>query len=205
MVSNAGILPNDAVTQKTVRTFIAVSLSDTLKNHCEQIITHFQTLPGSGVVKWVKKNNIHLTLKFIGDTSPEAIKAIERRLKSVAKKQSPFSLSLSDIVYIPSVKKTRVIAVGIAPQPRLIDLALQIESKLTPIGIPKEKRGYKAHITIGRVKKHKSGYKAPETTSNLPVLTKTQTVKQFHLIKSTLTPQGPIYTILTSFELSNDG
>ena len=187
-----------------MRTFIAIELpkeiQDTLADLQEQLKT-------SGAdVKWVQPQNIHLTLKFLGERDDKKVEKIKQTIDEVAKEKKSFFLSLSTLGAFPKVDYPRVIWVGVDKGDNEAKaIALDLEKRIAKIGIPKEERPFSSHITLGRVrsslnlKQLAQGLKNQEnvfTAKNLEF-----EVSQITLFKSTLTPKGPIYEALKEASL----
>jgi 2'-5' RNA ligase len=143
----------------------------------------------------VERENLHITLKFFGET--DKLTPIEEKLKEIEGEFTPFQVSLKGIGAFPSAKRAIVLWVGIEEgQDNLKELYSSIENKILPIGFEKEDRGFTPHITFGRVKK--GGYSLPE---NLSFSFESFQVNKITLFKSTLTPKGPIYEIVSEVSL----
>jgi 2'-5' RNA ligase len=155
----------------------------------------YEDLKTPSSVKWVKKENLHITLKFLGETDKKT--AIEDKMKEIAEEFSSFNVSLRKIGAFPSSKRAKILWVGVEEgMEELIELFSTIENKLSPLGFEKEVRKFTPHITFARVKK--GNYSLPEqidfSFDSFPV-------NEVALFKSTLTPKGPIYEILSSIPL----
>lgn len=181
-----------------MRLFIAIELSDEIKNAVAQIQSH---LKYSGAdVKWVEKDNIHLTLKFLGEVSEEKCEEVKAALDSAAKETKPFEINLKDIGAFPKIEFPRVIWAGLDKgAAESTAVAKNIDEVLSRIGFQKETRSFAAHLTIGRVRspKNKAALEEKVETANhetLPAIS--QTISSVILFQSTLTPKGPIYTKL---------
>lgn len=180
-----------------MRAFIAIELSPEIKDSLAQIESH---LKYSGAdVKWVEKDNIHLTLKFLGEITEEKAEKIKSILDEIAKFTKSFEISMKDIGAFPKIEFPRVIWVGLdkgAAEAGI--LAEKIDDALSKIGFEKESRPFAAHLTIGRVKSPKNKQALKEkvqswTPNSGP---RTQRISSVILFQSTLTPKGPIYTKL---------
>ncbi|MDD5421908.1 MAG: RNA 2',3'-cyclic phosphodiesterase [Candidatus Omnitrophica bacterium] len=180
-----------------MRTFIAIELSDEIKETLAQATSH---LKYSGAdIKWVDKGNIHLTLKFLGEISDDKCEEVKNTIDGVAASTRPFEISLKDIGAFPNIEFPRVIWVGLdkgAAESAV--LAKRIDTASSRLGFQEETRPFAAHLTIGRVRspKNKQALKEKFTTYNLKLTTKNQPVSSVVLFKSTLTPQGSVYTKL---------
>lgn len=185
-----------------MRTFIAIELSNEIRGGLAQIESH---LKYSGAdVKWVEKDNIHLTLKFLGEITEEKSEKIKYILDEIAKQTKPFELSLkiskegsgTFLGAFPNLNHPRVIWVGLdkgAVESRLI--AEKVDDALLKIGFQKESRPFAAHLTIGRVRSPKNKEALKEKISNLQLKAHSlQLIDAIMLFQSSLTPKGPIYT-----------
>ena len=148
-------------------------------------------------IKIVEPKNIHITLKFLGDTPEEKIEQIEEIIKNSVKGIGPFNIKLKGTGVFPNKNYIRVVWIGIKDIQYLVDIAKNVDEKIASLGFKKEKRGFSAHLTIGRVKSSKNKddlLKKIEqyTDFNFGI----QDVKSIKLKKSDLTPKGPIYTTL---------
>ena len=185
-----------------MRTFIAIELSEGIRKTLAQIQSH---LKYSGAdVKWVKKDNIHLTLKFLGEISEEKLQQVIATLEIVAKESSAFEISIKDIGVFPKIDYPRVIWVGLDKgTAESKELAEKINEALSKIGFEKESRPFAVHLTIGRVRspKNKEALKEKLTTYNLQLKTKPQLISSIILFQSKLSPKGSIYTKLHEAKL----
>lgn len=184
-----------------IRSFIAVEIDPPKKQKLSALISNLKTSEAG--VKWVNESQMHLTLKFLGDIKEEKVREISDTLKSVADTSSAFSIRLSSIGAFPNMHKPRVIWIDIDKgKEELKLLAGQIENELEKSGFTREKRGFKAHLTLGRVKSLKN-------ISNLiGLIKKTEIslhdeieIKEIILFRSTLKPTGAIYTPISRFNL----
>lgn len=153
-------------------------------------------------VKLVEPKNIHLTLKFLGDTDENQIDAIEQIIRESVKDITPFPLTLKGTGVFPNERYLKVIWVGIINGDNLATIAKSIDEKLIPLGFKKEQRGYSAHLTIGRVRTAKNKDQLLTVINNFKEQEFLQ--QEIHAVtlkKSELTPTGPIYTTLREIPL----
>jgi 2'-5' RNA ligase len=137
--------------QQSIRTFIALELPPTVTALLQNVQQELKQLKIRA--RWVRPENIHLTLKFIGDVSPDHIDAISATMTGVAKGFSPVYLVVRGIGVFPTIKRPRVIWIGLGGDIRSL-LALQgrLVEELAGLGIARDKRSFKAHLTLGRIK-----------------------------------------------------
>jgi 2'-5' RNA ligase len=153
--------------------------------------------------RWVRPENIHLTLKFLGDINSEEIKKAGDAIISAAGENSSMSLGAKGIGFFPGVKRSRVIWTGIVGQTReLADLQKTLDGKLDTVGFPKEKRPFKGHLTIARIKRKLDARRLVDAMKEFGRFeSKTFIADEVVLFKSELKPSGAVYTKLMSAAL----
>ena len=192
-----------------MRTFIAIELPQKIIGTLSALQNQLKNTQAD--VKWVAPENIHLTLKFLGEVDEKKIEKIIQALEETAKDSQPFSIRLCALGAFPKINFPRVIWVGIdAGDEKTKNIAFVLEEKLQKLGIPKEKRPFSSHITIGRVR---SGINREKLVKELDILQGKGLLQEnleflatkITLFKSTLTPKGPIYEILkeASFQIKS--
>lgn len=187
-----------------IRAFIAIPLPSEIKTELNTIIQKFKAQQILGV-RWVVVENIHLTLKFLGDTSAVDLAQLTKFLQAEGATHPSFSVEVVGIGAFPNPRRPRIIWVGLQAPAVLNDLVAGIESAAVNIGIQPEHRPFSPHLTLGRVKK----YASPTDLQNLSAALdsiKVGTagvfnVNQFTLFRSDLRPQGPLYSVLAHFSL----
>jgi 2'-5' RNA ligase len=184
-----------------IRTFIAVNLNTEIKEGLASL-QNILNIPESKI-KWVEKDNLHLTMKFLGYMSLEQTVLIKTELKEIASRYSPFIIKLSsNIGAFPTYKMPRIIWVGIKEGVnQLKELYNSIENNLSNKGFPREDKDFSGHITIGRVKFIRDKTKFIQILKRIEVNNFSQDVSSIDLMESKLTPSGPIYNILAKFPL----
>ena len=188
-----------------MRAFIAIELPKQIK----VIINNIQhdLKQAHADVKWVKSENIHLTLKFLGEISQDYSQKINSILNQISQRNSEFSLYLSELGSFPNLKNPRTIWIGVSNDGPVIEIAEQLEKKLTAIGFPPESRRFTSHITLGRVRSafnrrllvEKLGF----MKNNISTQISEFKINAITLFKSTLTPQGPIYEAILNSPLKS--
>jgi len=133
-----------------MRAFIAIELPARVRDDLSKIQDALKAaLPK---VSWVKPQNLHLTLKFLGDISPHQLEEIKRIINELSLEFALFKIKLDDLGVFPGLHQARIIWTGISQDILIKQLAGSLETKLAGIGIAKEKRDFTSHITIARVK-----------------------------------------------------
>ncbi|MDH7517703.1 MAG: RNA 2',3'-cyclic phosphodiesterase [Candidatus Thermoplasmatota archaeon] len=148
-------------------------------------------------LKLVEPENIHITLKFLGDTEEMLINEMEKIIKNSVKETKPFNIQLKGTGVFPNQNYIKVVWIGIQNSEPIAEIAKKIDEQTSKIGFEKEKRGFSPHLTIARVKTAKNKKKLLQVLEKYRDIEfadiKVETVK---LKKSDLTPKGPIYTDL---------
>lgn len=175
------------VKEVNLRLFIAIELPEDIK---EELIKIEGVLkPYISNVKWVEKENLHITLRFLGEITEERLKDIEEAVGEIANSYSPFYISLSGIGTFPYV-----IWVGIDEgKETLTEIAYKSEGALIKKGFPPADKAFSPHITLGRLKKS-AGKTPKEDFKPLRFLADSITIMQ-----STLFSNGPVYNPVRIF------
>jgi 2'-5' RNA ligase len=178
-----------------IRCFIAIELSQEIKETLGKIESELQKSVSG--VKWVKPDNIHLTLKFLGNVDEGTVENIKKIMNEVAKDAKPFKMKLSQAGAFPSPSRPRVIWVGIDDENKKSSHSVNlIEEKVSSLGIEKENRAFHPHLTLARVKFLKDKSSVQNAFVSLKVPSTEMTAAKITLFQSKLTPQGSIYTAL---------
>lgn len=184
----------------TLRLFIAIELTTALKNAIDARTSELRNRLGTKHVRWTPSKNLHLTLKFLGDTPPSAIDNIKEAMVTAAEGHDPFVVSIVGVGCFPNIKKPRIIWLGLSDTTgHLITLQKQVEQAVAALGFPPDERTFRPHLTIGRVKKHVDDHKMllqiGQAVKNAPI----DNVGDWQcthvaLMQSDLTPSGAIYS-----------
>ena len=187
--------------KETIRTFIAVELPQDIHHALRQLQAILRmSMPD---VRWTKAGNIHLTLKFLGDVQVSRLDAISEALRDVARQFAPFTMSLTGIGAFPNSRKPRIVWVGIDQgADELVKIAKQIEASMKRLGFQREKRPFRPHLTIGRVRRLEHPVTMTEALERAEVGELGEfSVQKVSFIKSQLDPAGSIYTTLAEAPL----
>jgi RNA 2',3'-cyclic 3'-phosphodiesterase len=190
-----------------LRAFIALEIPASIQDAIQQQTAALRKSADSSVVRWVPAENLHLTLKFLGDGSTSNLQFITQMLNHEVSQHSIFQMEISGLGAFPNSRRPRVIWVGIRAPEVLSALARSLEAASARLGYPPEERPFSAHLTIGRVKQTVSStdlqrVRAALESTQVGTLGKTE-VNAVHLIKSDLKPTGSVYTRLFSAPLSS--
>ena len=181
-----------------MRTFIAIDLPPKIKDKINRVQNDLKKhkMP----FRWVKPDNLHITLKFLGNTEEKDITAIQEIISDVARLFNPFEASFNKFGFFPNKKRPRVFFISTSNEEILRKIAAAFENKLAQLNFNKGNE-FKAHVTIARIKDLKNldfFRKEVEDTS----LEENFSVKKITLFKSTLTQQHPIYEKIFSARMT---
>jgi 2'-5' RNA ligase len=184
-----------------MRTFISVELPDEVKKNIVELINEIKDA-GPGV-KWVKAENMHITLKFLGWVEDKKLDDLIEFIAKAAAGSGSFKAKFEGLGAFPEGKSPRIVWVGtVEGGDKLCSLAKGIEETLSEAGFRSEEREFKPHITIGRVKERKGVDKLKEKIKSIKDAKFGEAVvDRVHIMKSTLTPKGPIYEIIKEVKL----
>jgi 2'-5' RNA ligase len=187
-----------------LRAFIAVELPLEIRQTVCAATSTLRNEIGA-LVRWVPIENMHLTLKFLGDVSPPNVELLSQMLRAEMDLFNCFDLRLNGLGSFPNLKRPRVLYIGIQAPAALEALQRGIESGSSRLGYGSEERGFSPHLTIGRVKQNVT---ATEQQAIRHALENTQIdslgtarVNSVELFKSDLKPTGSVYTRLYSASL----
>ncbi|MDD2927886.1 MAG: RNA 2',3'-cyclic phosphodiesterase [Candidatus Omnitrophica bacterium] len=188
-----------------MRTFIAVELPQEVKNKLAGLQ---ELLKQSGAdVKWIKPENIHLTLKFLGEIDEDKSAQVIRAIEDTARKSKQFRINLGSLGAFPKIELPRALWAGVDKgNKEITELAKELEEKIEKLGIPREERRFSSHITIGRVKSPLHKDKLAKVLKELEDYFSGKNIEftaaKITLFKSTLGPGGPVYAALKEVKLT---
>lgn len=190
-----------------LRTFIAVEIPPQVQKKIQQATEPLRKAIGTSLVRWVPVQNMHLTLKFLGDVSSASVDILSQMLRTEADTCPAFDMHISGLGSFPSLRRPRVLFIGIQAPAELEALYRGIESACARLGYESETRDFSPHLTLGRVKQDASALDQQRIRRVLEE-TKidslgTARVNSVHLYKSDLKPTGSVYTQIFSAPLKN--
>ena len=185
----------------TIRTFIALELPPAVISLFQEVQQDLKRLKIRA--RWVRPENIHLTLKFLGDVNPDDIDKIGTAMAGAAIDCLPVTVSVRGIGVFPGIKRPRVIWVGLGGDTQsLLALQSRLEQKLAGAEFPKDKRLFKAHLTLGRIKQSVTPAVIRQMISEYASLNSDEFIcDQIFLFKSDLKPSGAVYSKLKQTNL----
>ena len=183
-----------------MRAFIAVDLDDPV---IEKICSTIGVLKSRITeMRWLKKENLHLTLKFLGNIAESQVESIVAALGPPLRLFSPCPVSAKGLGVFPDFRRPKILWVGLSGD-RLVDLAAKVESALVPLGFVPENRVFTPHLTIGRWRESSRPAKnlRQEIASWNDFEFGACAVRQIVLFQSVLKPEGASYRELRTIQL----
>lgn len=179
-----------------MRAFIAIELPPELKDKITKLISELQSAEFCDA-KWVSEQQLHLTLKFLGEIKREDVTKVEFVLKEIASHAKSFPLQLAEIGHF----NQRVLWIGgNSGQDEMIKLANKIDAELHKLGFAKEEREFSVHLTLARIKYVKDKAKFQQVLEKYKKADfgkfKANKIK---LIESVLSAEGPVYKTVAEF------
>jgi 2'-5' RNA ligase len=189
-----------------LRVFIAIELPAPVCDAIQKQTARLRQTLGTEIIRWVPAQNMHLTLKFLGDTTSSHLEFVKQLLAREAVIHSQFDLQLGGLGSFPNSRRPRLLWIGIHAPAGLASLQKDIETGIARLGYELEERDFSPHLTIGRVRQTVSPPEVQKVRAALDTIQLGNIgiarVDSIHLFKSDLQPGGSIYTKLFSAPLS---
>jgi RNA 2',3'-cyclic 3'-phosphodiesterase len=181
-----------------MRLFVALELPAGVRAGLGALAARLRASSGSGV-RWTDPNGIHLTLKFIGEIESSRVGAIRNALAEVHAAQ-PIDTAFRGIGWFPNARHPRVFWAGVEADPTLAGLAAEVERALEALGIAREEREFRPHLTLARIKSEAGldGLRREVESVGTPDFGRAA-YSEFDLMQSVLHPKGAVYTRLERF------
>jgi RNA 2',3'-cyclic 3'-phosphodiesterase len=188
-----------------LRAFLASELPAALQNAIYNATASLRNVLLGDLIRWVPPQNVHLTLKFLGDVSPSSLELIMQMMVAEASQFSAFNVEVEGLGCYPSPKRPRVLWVGLKAPAELGSLQRAVETAAARLGYEPEERGFSPHLTIGRVRQNASSaalhnIRTAVENTQVGMLGRAR-VDAVHLYRSELRSDGSIYTRLFSAPL----
>jgi 2'-5' RNA ligase len=157
---------------------------------------------GTRGARWARVEEMHVTLKFIGEVAAEKVEEIKKELEGV-RSGAVVELNFRGVGFFPNAKHPRVFWAGIEATPNLAEMAAEIETRLERLGIPREERAFRPHLTLARFKSEEGLPKLREAIEKAGAMEFGVTRSgEFHLYESKLLRGGAVYTRLATFSIA---
>jgi RNA 2',3'-cyclic 3'-phosphodiesterase len=185
-----------------VRLFIAIEIPQTIRSNFASLLKEFRVIAPH--LKWVRAENLHVTLKFLGETESAKLGALQNVLSAI-RSPEPVNLEFRGLGFFPNEKRPRVFWAGLEASANLKQLAAGIDQAAHRLGFPLEERPFTPHLTLAR-------FRLPGIPPKLLQAIREKSAQAFgslrtaevHLIESKLKPAGAEYTTLQSFRFATE-
>lgn len=193
-----------------IRTFIAIELSRDLKDSLSRLQECLKRQVPERSTRWMRPEDIHLTLKFLGDVPASRMASVSRAVETACRGFDRFAIELVGLGCFPSPRRPRVVWVGVRePTGVLSRLQKAVESTLVELGFEPEGRPFSPHLTLGRVQRkvsQRGRQRLGELIAESDVgLLGRMTVPSVNVMRSDLRPDGAVYTVLAHAPLGSGG
>ncbi|MBV6341833.1 RNA 2',3'-cyclic phosphodiesterase [Candidatus Magnetobacterium casense] len=182
------------------RAFIAINIAEPVQLEIDAAIAPLrQDYRG---VKWVRRENLHLTLKFLGDIDQGQVRRVEAALEGVCALHRPFGVALMSVGGFQTLTRPKVLWIGVENDTAMRELHRDIDARLSDAGFAREDKPWAAHLTIGRLRDGGNAIGLMEKLT--PLKTKDfglSPVSAIDLMSSELKSGGPIYSVMREFPL----
>jgi 2'-5' RNA ligase len=182
------------------RLFVGIGLPETYRQSLSPLTTSLSRLTDN-CINWSRPDTWHLTLKFLGETEEARIPAIKDALSTLDFPR--FTLQAGGAGAFPNAQRPKVLWLGLAQgADQAAGLASGIEDALAAVGVPREQKRFRPHLTLGRVRRPGPGNHQPLLDAAAQTQWPPFTVNRFTLYQSTLAPTGATHTALAEFALA---
>jgi len=181
-----------------MRLFIGLDVPWQIRRNLELVLEH---LKPTAEIAWSRLDNLHVTTKFIGEWPESRLDSLKAALAPV-RRTGELKIVIRGIGWFPNPHNPRVLFAGIQAPPEVAALAAETESVCEALGIPAERRDFRPHLTLARIRTPKPLFELKQTIAALPDDRFGEfRATEFHLYNSELRPGGSIYTKLASYSL----
>ena len=185
-----------------MRLFIAIEIPESTRTAFASLLKELRALAPQ--LKWVHPENLHVTLKFLGETDPSKLGPLQNVLSGI-RSAEPVNLEFRGLGFFPNERRPRVFWAGMEASANLKTLAADVDQTVHRLGFPLEERPYAPHLTLARISLpiippkllQAIGEKSAQSFGSLQA-------QEFHLIESKLKPTGAEYTTLQSFHFASE-
>lgn len=185
-----------------MRTFIAANLDAVLRAQLYDAAAPLRDAAPN--VAWVASQLLHVTLKFLGEQQADFVARLTASLQPLASRHAPGSVRLHGYGAFPNFRSPRVVWMGGEQPPVLESLARAVDDACAALGIEREKRAFRAHLTLGRVKRELAREEARRLQEAAALRHESFSwhVRSIDIMRSDLGHSGPTYTVLHSLALA---
>ena len=184
-----------------MRLFVALDIPGAIRVAIQSLIRDLKPFDNSW--KWVRAENLHVTLKFLGEVAAQKLPEVVRTLRTV-RATDAMTLRFHGLGFFPNERRPRVLWIGMAAPAELPRLASDIDAAFADIGFAREEREFSPHLTLARSKAGTISAELRDAiTKNSARQLGTMDASTFHLVESRIKSAGPEYTTLESFSFTH--
>ncbi len=177
-----------------MRLFIALPLGPAVEKRLDDILSNLKQDDRNDAIKWAKSTNIHITLKFLGETDQRTAQSIKKSLGDAVRQFNPVTLHVNRLGGFPNLNHPRVIWLGAREAiDSLTEMAASIDARMHDLGFDMEDRPFRTHLTLGRLRREAQIGELANALADYKFEPLEILLDRVVLFKSKLTPRGPIY------------
>lgn len=188
-----------------MRLFVAINLPDDVRRAVHEAVADVRNrgMPA----RWTDPEQYHVTLKFIGDVRPDRRDDHVEVLRRIGSGYRPVDVTVRELGAFPSLRRPRVIWMGIEPTPQLRALKHDLEHGYASLGVDRETRAFRPHVTLARAEDGAAAgeFRELEELAAGVEMEESFTADHLDLMRSRLRPEGPVYSVEERMELEGGG
>jgi 2'-5' RNA ligase len=186
------------------RVFCAIELPEEVRARLQEHIVRLRSEVPDAVASWSRVENIHLSLKFLGNVAVDRIAAISAAASRAVSEFSAFEIGVGSTGVFPKPSRAQVLWIGVNdPAGHLSALQKKFDEECLAEGFPKEDRAYRPHLTIARLRKPEGARRLADTHLNLKFKPTEIQLTELVVFRSELSPKGSRYTAISRHHLPN--
>lgn len=188
-----------------MRLFVAINLPEDVREkvHEAVAVVRDRGMPA----RWTEHDSYHVTLKFIGEVRPDRRDDHVEVLRRIASGYRPVDMTIRELGAFPSLRRPRVIWMGVEPTPQLRALKHDLEHGYASLGVERETRAFRPHVTLARAEDTAAAgeFRELEDLAGEVELEESFTAEHLDLMRSRLRPEGAVYSVEARMELEGGG
>lgn len=185
------------------RIFIAIELPASTRKRLKEHIDRLRESVPDAAASWSREENLHLTLKFLGETPIEKVEGLSQATKRVASAVHSFELVVAGCGAFPPRGQPRVLWIGIEdPSGQLGKLQQALEQECAQAGFPREQRAFHPHLTLARLRKPHGSRQLAKLQKEMGFEAETVSVSALSVVRSELRSEGSRHTVISRHEVS---
>ena len=180
-----------------IRTFVAIEGPGGVRDRASRLINSLSKTTES--VRWVAPENLHVTVKFLGDVDETEIYQVCRCVAKGCEQHSAFQATCEGLGAFPKLEKPRTIWLGVSdPNDQIVELFKSVDQSLLTMGFPTEMKRYQPHLTLGRLRygRRETGQLTEEIQSRIDYAAGEVSVEELIIFGSEMRSGGPVYNVL---------